>query len=192
MALFLADVPISGYFSSSGSPSFFFSAFLFCSIYTMIFVRSGSSDSSSSDNLRASLASASSSSSLPAEAASVAGEAVASASVAVAVAVAVADPGAAAGTALLANMISAAAAAAAAAAVAVAALGLSATAPPPTMMNVLLLRRISWFVFTVSNNISNIIVSGVRTVGRSFCNSSSSSLVSVLPLLCLRVCFSIK
>ena len=56
IALFFADVPISGYFSSSSSPSLspslpafplFF--FLFSSIYIMIFVSKGNNDSSNSD-----------------------------------------------------------------------------------------------------------------------------------------------
>ena len=206
IALFLAVVPISGYFSSSGSSSFFFSAFLFCSIYTMIFVRSGSSDSSNSDNLRASLASASSSSSSAAAGLSPsdfsAGLSLSgSGSGSVGCLAITTAAAAAADAAATAAAVTAEAAAAGAGAAAVSSplaslitFSISCIDIPPcwTVPLLLLLSRMSWFVLTVSNNISNIIDNGVSTVGRSFCNSSSSSFDNVLPLLWRRVCFSIK
>ena len=212
MALFLAVVPISGYFSSSSRSSFFLSAFLFCSMNTMIFVRSGSSDSSNAISRPASLASASASAS-----ASAAGALSSSSSSSSGGADACGCGGGGFVMALPAAAAAADAAAAAAAVAAVAAVADAAdggfhsrsfaivhlpspspspsplpppprwvaTPPPPP-------RLISWFDFTISCNNSNITNMGVTTLGRNFCSSSSSSGVSRLPCLCLRSRFSIK
>ena len=175
MALFLAVVPISGYFSSSSISSFFFSAFLFCSINTMIFVRSGSRDSSKSISRPASLASASASASLSRSSSGGAD----------------ASGDEAAGMAVPEVVMVAAAAAAAAAAESVAVLPPSCFNCPPFCLYCFDFRN-SWFVFTISCNNSNITKMGVTTFGRNFCNSSSSSGVSRLPCVCLRSRFSIK
>ena len=198
MALFLAVVPISGYFSSSSrSSSFFLSAFLFCSMNTIIFERSGSSDSSNAISRPASLASASSVS------------ASASASGASSSSSGGADGcGGGFGMALPDAAAAAAADAAAAAADVVVDGGFHScsfaivhspspsplppfwvtTLPPPPPPP----RLISWFDFTISCNNSNITNMGVTTLGRNFCSSSSSSGDSRLPCLCLRSRFSIK